>query len=88
MSSTHPSLAAWCKGKTRLLVMNRSDQVSESDRRLWHTHLRKQYDHVCWTNGVTGEGIQQVGCAARLKLGRVGHLSTSLSEACCCTTVS
>ena len=60
MSSTHPSLAAWCRGKTRLLVMNRSDQVSESDRRIWHTHLRQQYDHVCWTNGVSGEGIQQV----------------------------
>ena len=60
VSSTHPSLGAWCKGKVRLLVMNRVDQVSPSDRRLWHAHLKQDHPHVCWTDAVAGLGISQV----------------------------
>jgi ribosome biogenesis GTPase A len=55
--SVAEQVAGWVGPKPRLLVMNRQDQVSSSDRRSWAEHYRTTGQRVFWTQGKAGDGI-------------------------------
>lgn len=67
MSTCHGQLAKWCGSKPRLLLLNRVDMITDSDRAAWTRHFVQQKTPVLWTDGVSGLGIGQVGCSASLK---------------------
>jgi hypothetical protein len=68
-STCHSQLAKWCGSKPRLLLLNRVDMISESDRAAWTRYFVQQKTPVLWTDGVSGLGSGQVGFLVGLFLG-------------------
>ncbi|BDA45145.1 Ribosome biogenesis GTPase A [Coccomyxa sp. Obi] len=64
MSTCHSQLAKWCGTKPRLLLLNRVDMISDSDRAAWTRHFVQHKTPVLWTDGVSGLGVGQVRKAA------------------------
>ena len=40
LSTTHPEIGAWCGEKTRVIVLNRADMVSDMERARWVSYLK------------------------------------------------
>jgi len=65
-ATRHPQVPEWCRGKPRLVLINRSDGVSRSDRLAWDAHFRSSTigERVFWTDGQRGKGVAAVRKAA------------------------
>jgi hypothetical protein len=60
VATCHPSLASWLGSKPSLLVFNRIDMVTKSDRAAWATHFKAAKQRVYWTDGKQGDGIRDL----------------------------
>jgi hypothetical protein len=60
VSTCHPSLASWLGQKPSLLVFNRVDMVTKSDRAAWAAHFKAAKQRVYWTDGKQGDGIRDL----------------------------
>lgn len=59
-ATCHRQIPEWCGARPRLLVMNRVDMISDSERSLWTADFGRRKTPVYWTNSKSGVGIPQV----------------------------
>ena len=64
ISTSHPHLERWIKGKHHLLVINRKDMVSTQALRAWDKWFRDNGESPLWCNAKDGTGLQQLKMAA------------------------
>jgi ribosome biogenesis GTPase A len=48
-------IGEWIGDRRRLLVMNREDQISNSEKTAWKKYFKSQGQPVVWTNGQAGD---------------------------------
>ena len=60
MSTTHPEIASWCGEKTRVIVLNRADCVSDNERARWVGYLKSIGETVVLTDAKAGKGVRKV----------------------------
>jgi ribosome biogenesis GTP-binding protein YlqF len=60
VSTCHPSLNQWLGSKPCLLVFNRVDMITRSDRTAWAQHFKQNQQRVYWTDGKQGDGIKEL----------------------------
>lgn len=60
VSTCHPSLNQWLGSKPCLLVFNRVDMITRSDRTAWAQHFKQIQQRVYWTDGKQGDGIKEL----------------------------
>jgi len=65
LATSHPQVAEWTGGKTRVLVLNRMDMVSPQVRELWNEWFHTQGDKAYFTNAQHGAGVVAVAKAAQ-----------------------
>eukprot|EP00892_Ulva_mutabilis_P008321 jgi/Ulvmu1/5861/UM025_0123.1 len=63
-STRHPQLDEWTNNKTRILIVNRIDQVSKQDVKIWKEHFAAEGRKAFFTNGKLGFGTDKVQRAA------------------------
>lgn len=59
-STWHPHLHKWVGGKAVLLIMNRVDMISRSDKQKWADFFQKKRLRAYWTDGKLGDGVKEV----------------------------
>ena len=60
LSTTHPEIGAWCGEKTRVIVLNRADMVSDMERARWVSYLKSIGETVVLTDARAGKGVRKV----------------------------
>lgn len=50
----YPQMDLWIGNRKRILVLNREDMISTSDRNAWAAHFAKQGIRVVFSNGQLG----------------------------------
>ncbi len=60
LSTAHPHLQRWTKGKQHLLVINRRDMISKEAIKIWDECLRKKGQAPWWCDAKTGIGVKQI----------------------------
>lgn len=60
MSTRHPHIAEWVRGKPRVMVLNRRDMVTDQQAVAWSAFFKARGHTAVWTNGTRGEGISKV----------------------------
>ncbi len=60
LTTSHPSLQKWIKGKNHLLVINRKDMISPEALKSWDTWFRRQGQKPWWCNAKSGTGVKQI----------------------------
>lgn len=63
-STRHPQLDEWTNNKTRILVVNRVDQVNKQDVKIWKAHFTAEGRQAFFTNGKLGDGTDKLQRAA------------------------
>jgi ribosome biogenesis GTPase A len=64
LSTGHPRLQRWIKGKQHLLVINRRDMVSAEARQAWDQWFRAAGQTPWWCDAKEGTGVKQLQTAA------------------------
>ncbi len=64
LSTSHPYLQKWLKGKKQLLVMNRKDMISMQALKAWDRKLRSEGQIPWWCDAKAGTGVLQIKQAA------------------------
>lgn len=64
MSTRHPQIPEWIKGKPRVMVLNRMDMIPRAAMEAWSRFFRERGHEVVWTNANKGDGIPKVTAAA------------------------
>ncbi len=64
LSTSHPYLQKWLKGKKQLLVMNRKDMINNDALQAWDTQLRSTGKIPWWCDAKAGTGVLQLKQAA------------------------
>ncbi len=64
ISTSHPHLGNWIKGKQHLLVINRLDMIDKNAFRAWDKYFRHEGLSPFWCNAKDGVGIKQLQQAA------------------------
>ncbi|XP_010691879.1 DAR GTPase 3, chloroplastic isoform X2 [Beta vulgaris subsp. vulgaris] len=65
MSTSHPQMDLWIGNRKRILVLNREDMISTSDRNAWAAHFAKQGIRVVFSNGQLGMGSMKLSRLAK-----------------------
>lgn len=65
MSTTHPQMDLWIGNRKRILVLNREDMISTSDRNAWAAHFARQGIRVVFSNGQLGMGSMKLSRLAK-----------------------
>ena len=60
ISTSHPHLERWIKGKQHLLVLNRRDMISTQALKAWDTWFRNKGKSPLWCNAKDGIGVKQL----------------------------
>ncbi len=60
ISTSHPHLERWTKGKQHLLVINRRDMISAPALQAWDKWFRKKELVPVWCNSQDGTGVKQL----------------------------
>ena len=60
ISTSHPHLERWIKGKQHLLVINRRDMISPPALQAWDESFRKKGLLPVWCNAKDGTGVKQL----------------------------
>lgn len=66
MSTSHPQMDSWLGNRKRILVLNREDMISTSDRNAWATYYAKQGTKVIFSNGQLGMGTMKLSRLAKV----------------------
>jgi ribosome biogenesis GTP-binding protein YlqF len=64
MSTRHPQIPTWIKGKPLVLVLNRQDMVPPAAAAAWTAFFQDRGHVPIWTNANQGEGTARVAAAA------------------------
>ncbi len=64
LSTSHPYLNKWIKGKKHLLVINRKDMISSRAQQIWDKWFRERGESPWWCNAKSGIGVKQLLNAA------------------------
>ena len=64
LSTSHPHLERWAKGKQHLLVINRRDMISRKALQIWDQWFRQEGQCPVWCNAQDGTGVKQLQDAA------------------------
>ncbi len=64
LSTGHPHLNRWIKGKHHLLVINRRDMVTTEARQGWEHWFKLRGQRTVWCDAKAGTGVKQVQQAA------------------------
>ncbi|XP_074273561.1 DAR GTPase 3, chloroplastic [Silene latifolia] len=65
MSTGHPQMDMWIGNRKRILVLNREDMISTSDRNAWAAYFAKQGVRVVFSNGKLGLGSMKLNRLAK-----------------------
>ncbi len=60
ISTSHPHLNKWIKNKKHILVINRSDMISENTLKNWNTWFKKKDQLPLWCDAKKGNGIKEI----------------------------
>lgn len=60
MSTSHPQMNLWIRNRKRILVLNREDMISTSDRNAWAAHFARNGIRVVFCNGQLGMGSMKL----------------------------
>ena len=60
ISTGHPHLNQWIKNKKHILVINRSDMISENTLRNWNTWFKNKGQLPLWCDAKKGNGIKEI----------------------------
>lgn len=60
LSSRNPDIDKLGKGKSRLILLNKSDLADPSANKLWMAYFRERGFHVLEVNAKTGQGLRQI----------------------------
>lgn len=67
LATTHPDIPDWIGSKLRVLVLNRADMVSDSERSKWVSWFKRNGEtHVVLTDARSGKGVKRVADVALL----------------------
>ena len=67
LATTHPDIPDWIGSKLRVLVLNRADMVSDSERSKWVSWFKRNGEtHVVLTDARSGKGVKRVAEVALL----------------------
>lgn len=64
LATRHPHVRQWVGAKPRLVVVNRLDMISRSDKRAWDAWFEARGEKVFWTDAAAGDGAQRLHKAA------------------------
>ena len=74
LATTHPDIPDWIGSKLRVLVLNRADMVSDSERSKWVSWFKRNGEtHVVLTDARSGKGVKRVAEVALLVSERVNE---------------
>ncbi|KAK9748572.1 hypothetical protein RND81_02G067600 [Saponaria officinalis] len=65
LSTSHPQMDTWIGNRKRILVLNREDMISTSDRNAWAAYFAKQGTRVVFANGKLGMGSMKLNRLAK-----------------------
>ncbi|KAI3963623.1 hypothetical protein MKW92_014010, partial [Papaver armeniacum] len=65
LATGHPQMEAWIGNRKRILVLNREDMISTSDRNAWAHDFANQGTKVVFANGKLGMGAIKLGRLAK-----------------------
>lgn len=65
LSTHHPQTQEWVGSKTKVLVLNRVDMITPTDRQMWLSWFRSKGEAPYFTNAQHGQGIREVTQAAQ-----------------------
>ncbi|KAI3991414.1 hypothetical protein MKX01_006713 [Papaver californicum] len=65
LATGHPQMEAWVGNRKRILVLNREDMISTSDRNAWAHYFANQGTEVVFANGKLGMGAIKLGRLAK-----------------------
>ncbi|KAI3951505.1 hypothetical protein MKX01_018621 [Papaver californicum] len=65
LATGHPQMEAWVGNRKRILVLNREDMISTSDRNAWAHYFANQGTKVVFANGKLGMGAIKLGRLAK-----------------------
>ncbi|KAJ8435269.1 hypothetical protein Cgig2_026008 [Carnegiea gigantea] len=65
MSTSHPQMDLWIGNRKRILVLNREDMISTSDRNAWAAHFARNGMRVVFCNGQLGMGSMKLSRLAK-----------------------
>ncbi|XP_026454956.1 DAR GTPase 3, chloroplastic-like isoform X1 [Papaver somniferum] len=65
LATGHPQMEAWIGSRKRILVLNREDLISTSDRNAWAHYFANQGTKVVFANGKLGTGAIKLGRLAK-----------------------
>ncbi len=64
LSTSHPYLQKWLRGKKQLLVINRKDMINQEAHQAWDKKLRSEGKVPWWCDAKAGTGVLQLKQAA------------------------
>lgn len=65
LATHHPQVLEWVGAKTRVLVLNRVDTISQQVRQVWEKWFQEQGETPYFTNAQNGEGVKWIARAAQ-----------------------
>ncbi|KAH9570987.1 hypothetical protein CY35_02G070100 [Sphagnum magellanicum] len=65
IATTHPEIDTWIGDRMRILVLNREDMISSSDKNAWTHYYIKQGIHPVFTDGRRGAGSMKLARMAK-----------------------
>ena len=65
LATAHPEIDEWMGDRKKLIVLNREDMVSTSDKNAWGEYFAKQGISVLFTNGQRGAGTMKLARMAK-----------------------
>ena len=67
LASHHPQIDNWIGEKPRIIILNRTDMISESAKQAWSDWFKSQSKQPFFTNAKQGKGIKAIKSAAQEK---------------------
>lgn len=65
LATHHPQVSEWVGSKSRVLVLNRTDMISQQVREIWLEWFEAEGEVPYYTNAKLGDGVANVAAAAR-----------------------
>ncbi|KAJ7972793.1 Mitochondrial GTPase 1 [Quillaja saponaria] len=65
LSTSHPQMDLWLGNRKRVLVLNREDMISSTDRNAWATYFAREGTKAVFSNGKLGMGTMKLGRLAK-----------------------
>ncbi|KAH7420931.1 hypothetical protein KP509_13G030800 [Ceratopteris richardii] len=61
LATSHPEMSTWIGDKLRLVVLNRVDMISRSEKNRWAGYFASQGITTIFTDGRLGQGVMKLG---------------------------